>query len=35
MFIKIAQHASIPQADTYFIDHSSKGIGGIHGPHIH
>lgn len=32
---KIVQPFPISQADTYFIDSSSNGIGGIHGPDIH
>lgn len=32
---KVVQPSLIPQADTYFIDGSSNGIGGINGPDIH
>ena len=32
---KITQPSPIPQADIHFIDDSSNGIGGIHGPNIH
>lgn len=33
--IKLVQTSLIPQADSYFIDASSNGIGGIHGPDIY
>lgn len=32
---KVVQPSLIPQADTYFIDGSSNGIGGVNGPDIH
>lgn len=34
MIIKISQASPILQADTYFIDGSSNGVGEIHGPDI-
>lgn len=32
---EIVQPSPVPQADTYFTDGSTKGIGGIHSPVIH
>lgn len=32
---EIVETSLIPQADTYFIDGSSKDIGGTHGPDSH
>lgn len=35
MILKISNLFPIPQADTYFIDDSSNGVGGIQGPDSH
>lgn len=35
MITKIVQLSPMPQEDTYFINDSSKCLGGIHDPNIH